>query len=262
MTAKNKNKPVINPVIKNCDCLKLLKGLEDNSIGHINCDPPYNIGYDGGDEWDSFATEQEYLDWCKQWIEECVRVLKPQRMMCIWGTQKSDTFLRLKLDLLNSIQSLHSQSAIHWSYNWGGRSKTNFAHKFETAWCYSKGNHFYFNAEEIRIKRKMPKNIRTGEPYTNGTIPTTIWEGNLSTISKEGKGSNFHPTVKPQFVLQRMIKAYCPPDEKVLDLFSGSGSTAIACIATDREFIGSEINKEYYRKSKERIKKHQGSLFT
>lgn len=295
-----KKKPVTaKPYPHSKDCMALLSELEDNSIGHINCDPPYNIGYDGGDKWDSFPTEEAYLDWCKQWIEECKRVLKPKRMMCIWGTQKSDTFLRLKLEVLNHINDLHSQNAIHWSYNWGGRGKTNFAHKFETAWCYSKGEEFLFNADAIRIERKMPKNIRTGEPYTTGTIPTTIgesnlkdliksandilatkdmaekkieqlkqklrdelidytdvWGGNLSTISEEGKESNFHPTVKPQFVLQRMIKAYSKKGEKVLDLFSGSGSTAVACLYTGREFIGSEANKEYHAKSHARINKH------
>ncbi len=244
------------PILKNTDCLKLFAKIPHNTkIGHINCDPPYNIGYDGGDKWDSFATEDEYLSWCDKWLRECAKVLEEGRMMCVWGTQKSDTFFRLKLDVLNNIEGLYSQSALHWSYNWGGRRSSNFAHKFETAWCYSKGKEFYFNDAEIRIARKMPKNIRTGELYTNGTIPTTIWEGNLSTISEEGKESNFHPTVKPQFVLQRMIQAYCPPNETVLDLFVGSGSTAVACIHTDRSFIGSEINKEYYIKAKQRIDK-------
>lgn len=241
---------------KNIDCLELLAGLADNSIDHINCDPPYNIGYDGGDKWDNFSTEQEYLDWCRQWIAECARVLKLERMMCIWGTQKSDTFLRLKLDVLNQIKGLHNQNAIHWSYNWGGRSKTNFAHKFETAWCYSKGGQFYFNGDKIRVERKMSKNIRTGEEYENGTIPTTIWEGNLATVSLEAKESTFHPTVKPQFVLERMIQAYTKPGDTVLDIFVGSGSTAVACINTGREFIGCEINKNYYKKAKQRLTKY------
>ena len=238
--------------LENTDCTTFLKSLPDNSVGHINCDPPYNIGYDGGDDWDTFSSEKGYLDWCKEWITECERVLQPNRMMCIWGTQKSDTFFRLKLDVLNTT-NLTSQSAIHWSYNWGGRPRNNFAHKFETAWCYSKGKDFYFDRTNVEVPRKMKINVRTGEPYTNGTIPTTIWEGNLATTSKEAQESKFHPTVKPQFVLQRMIHAYTKAGDTVLDCFSGSGSTAIACIETDREFIGCELSKEYYEKSLKRI---------
>tara|TARA_X000000950_G_scaffold154263_1_gene189281 strand:- start:1295 stop:1603 length:309 start_codon:yes stop_codon:yes gene_type:complete len=63
----------------------------------------------------------------------------------------------------------------------------------------------------------MKINVRTGKPFDNGTIPTTIWEGNLTTNSSEAKESNFHPTVKPQFVLQRMIYAYTKEGDTVLD---------------------------------------------
>lgn len=244
--------------LKNEDCLDFLKSLDDNSVGHVNCDPPYNIGYDGGDGWDTFPSEDAYLDWSREWITECARVLKPNRMMCVWGTQKTDLFFRLKLEVLNQVEGLVGQSAIHWSYNWGGRPRNNFAHKFETAWCYSKGNTFFFDRTNVEVERKMKMNIRTGKPYENGTIPTTIWEGNLTTASNEAKESNFHPTVKPQFILQRMIYAYTEPDDLVLDCFSGSGSTAVACINTGRNFIGSEVHKEYYDKSLERIANNQG----
>jgi adenine-specific DNA-methyltransferase len=244
------NKVMIS--LKNKDCIKFLEELPSESVDHINADPPYNIGYDGGDDWDRFPTEEEYLNWCGEWIAECERVLKPNRMLCIWGTQKTDTFFRIKLDILNHT-SLTDQNAIHWSYNWGGRPRNNFAHKFETAWCYSKGKDFYFDRTKVEVPRKMKMNIRTGKEYDNGTIPTTIWEGNLATTSKEAKGSNFHPTVKPQFILQRMINAYTKEGETVLDPFSGSGSTMIASCETNRNFIGSEISTDYYNQSIKRL---------
>lgn len=247
-----------NYTVINEDCLSFLGKQDSESVDHINCDPPYNIGYDGGDDWDTFSSEEEYLRWSEKWINECARILKPNRMMCVWGTQKNDLFLRLKLEILNKT-GLVSQNPIHWSYNWGGRTKKNFPHKNETAWCYSKGSEFLFNSEAVEIERKMEINIRTGEKYTNGTIPTTIWEGNLATTSLEAKESNFHPTVKPQFVLQRMIRAYTKENEIVLDCFSGSGSTAIAALETNRNFIGCEIHEKYYHSSIERIKKHDKS---
>lgn len=243
--------------IYNQDCVEFLKTLDNNSIDYINVDPPYNIGYDGGDGWDSWPTEDAYLEWCTEWLTECARVLKPNRMLSVWGTQKTDLFFRLKLEVMNKLPGMKGQSSIHWSYNWGGRPRNNFAHKFETAWCYSKGEEFFFDRTDVEVERKMKMNIRTGKPYENGTIPTTIWEGNLGTASKEAKESNFHPTVKPQFVLQRMINAYCPEGGVVLDCFSGSGSTALACMNTDRNFVGCEISKDYYEKSLERLEKHQ-----
>ena len=63
--------------IENKDCMDFLSTVEDNSVDYINVDPPYNIGYDGGDGWDTFESEDAYLQWCDTWIRECYRVLKP-----------------------------------------------------------------------------------------------------------------------------------------------------------------------------------------
>jgi len=147
----------------NTDCLEYLKTIEGESVDLVLTDPPYFIGFDGGKGWDSqWKTEDEYLDWCKEWTVECARVLKPNRMMVIWGTLKTDTFLKHKLEILNKIPELYGQNEIIWSYNWGGRQKKNFARKHEYAWCYSKGEEFLFNADDIRVERKLKKNIRTG----------------------------------------------------------------------------------------------------
>lgn len=243
------------------DCVEFLKTLESDSIDYINVDPPYNIGYDGGDKWDKPMTEDDYLYWSMEYITELARVLKPGRMLSVWGTQKIDLFYRLKLEVLNKIPGLVGQTPIIWSYNWGGRGRKNFSSKFETAWCYSKGKEFLFNPEDVEVERKMKKNIRTGKDYTNGTLPTCIWEGNLATVSHEARESKFHPTVKPQFVLQRMIKGYSNPGDLVLDCFSGSGSMAVAAVETGRRFIGSEREEEYVVKSIERIEKHMTDNF-
>ena len=241
-------------MIDNKDCIDYLKTLEDESVDLVLTDPPYAIGFDGGKGWDSqWKTEDEYLDWCKVWTEECARVLKPNRMMVIWGTLKTDTFLRHKLEILNKIPELYGQNEIIWSYNWGGRIKNNFARKHEYAWCYSKGKEFLFNADDVRVERKVKKNLRTGKEHERGTIPTSVWEKNNHTTSKDFCG--WHPTTKNIELLERLIKAYTNPKDTVLDIFMGSGSTMIACNNTNRKGIGCEVSKEYYEQSLERIEK-------
>tara|TARA_R100001377_G_C3188009_1_gene109361 strand:- start:228 stop:965 length:738 start_codon:yes stop_codon:yes gene_type:complete len=238
--------------LQNKDCIDYIKTIATNSVDLVLTDPPYFIGFDGGKGWDSqWKDEDEYLAWCKIWTEECARVLKPNRMMVIWGTLKTDTFLRHKLEILNKIPELNGQNEIIWSYNWGGRTKSNFARKHEFAWCYSKGKEFLFNADDIRIERKVKKNIRTGEMHEKGTIPTSIWEKNNHTTSKVFCG--WHPTTKNVELLERFIKAYTNPGDTVLDIFMGSGSTAIACKNTKRLALGCELDQEYYEKSLERI---------
>ena len=130
-------------MIENIDCLDYLKTLEDKSVDLVLTDPPYFIGFDGGKGWDSaWKSENDYLDWCEEWTSECVRVLKDDRMLVVWGTLKTDTFLKYKLNVLNKFENMHGQNEIIWSYNWGGRAKTNFARKHEDLVMYSKGKNF------------------------------------------------------------------------------------------------------------------------
>jgi DNA modification methylase len=248
----------MNSLIKNTDCLDFIKTLEDNSVDMVLTDPPYFIGFDGGKGWDSqWKSEKEYLDWCDEWSRECVRVLKPGRMMIVWGTLKTDTFIKYKL-MLSGYDGMHSQNEIIWSYNWGGRSKSNFARKHEYAWCYSKGKEHLFNDSEIRVERKLKKNIRTGKDFEQGTIPTCIWEKNNHTPSKDYCG--WHPTTKNIDILERMIRAYTNPGDVVLDIFMGSGSTAIAADRAERRYLGCERDEEYHQKSLERIEHMKAEL--
>ena len=107
-----------------------------------------------------------------------------------------------------------------------------------------------FNDKDIRVERKVKKNLRTGEPYTEGTIPTNVWQFQNHTTSKEHCG--WHPTTKNIDCLERMIRAYTNPGDVVLDCFNGSGSTMIACGKTQRNFWGCELDENYYKKSIER----------
>ena len=94
-------------MITNIDCIEYLKTVDDNSVDLVLTDPPYFIGFDGGKGWDSqWKTEKEYLDWCNEWTRECARILKQNRMMIVFGTLKTDTFIKYKLNVLNEIKEL------------------------------------------------------------------------------------------------------------------------------------------------------------
>jgi len=234
--------------LENIDCLEFLKSLPDESIDLALLDPPYFIGHDSWDK--QWASEEKYLKWCDEWTREAVRVLRRNRPICVWGTLKTDTFLHYKLNVLNKISGLHPQNEIVWSYNWGGRSKANFARKHEYVWVYSKGD-LLFNADDVRIERKQKVNIRTGEAFAQGTIPTCVWEKNNHTTSKEYCG--WHSAQKPIALLERIIRAYTSSGETVMDCFSGAGSTMIATQMSGRRFVGTELDKDYFERSQERF---------
>jgi site-specific DNA-methyltransferase (adenine-specific) len=217
-------------------------------------DPPYYRIIDK--DWDKqWSSEDDYLFWCNQWTTECVRVLKPNSVIAVWGTTKTDTFLKYKLNVLNGL-GLNYLGWCIWSYEWGGKPRNNFARKHEDCLIYYKGDNWTFNADDVRVPYKMKKNIReTAQNNPKGKIPTFVWEKNNHTTSKEYVG--WHPTQKPLLVLERLIKAYTNEGEIVVDCFSGSGSTAIACDRTGRNFIGCDSSKEYVERSIERRKMFQ-----
>lgn len=92
--------------------------------------------------------------------------------------------------------------------------------------------------------------IKGVETNNNGTRhPTTI----LDFPQKWRRQDQVHPTQKPVALMEFLVKSYCPENGTVLDFAMGSGSTGIACVNTKRNFIGIEIDEEYYNLAKRRI---------
>lgn len=239
--------------IRHGDCMDFLRTVGDEAAGLVIADPPYNIGYDGGMGWDSGRSDSEWLDWCMGWTAECARILQPGRMLVVWGTLGADCFLQYKLKVDSELgDKLLPQNEIVWEHNWGGRSSANFARKHDVAWCWSKaGADLQFDADAVRVERKLKVNIRTGEPYTKGTIPTCVWDIVNHTTSADHCG--WHPTTKPPVMLQRMVRAWSRPGDLVVDPFLGSGSTAIAALREGRDCSGSELEGDYVSKMVDRI---------
>ena len=234
-------------MLRNVDCLEFLRELPDNSVDMVLQDPPY-FGI-VSEEWDrQWDSETEYLQWCDRWTRESARVLKPGRMLVVWGTFKTDTFLRYMLQT-SEVEGLHRQNEVIWEHNWGGRTKKNFPRKHEFAVTWSKGKEFLFNPQYV--DRKVEKDLRTGKVHEKGTIPTCVWSFNNHTMSKDFV--NWHPTVKNLSVTDRLIRAYTNEGDTVLDTFLGSGTTALAAKRAGRFCIGSEASKDYYTQMMERL---------
>jgi site-specific DNA-methyltransferase (adenine-specific) len=94
-----------------------------------------------------------------------------------------------------------------------------------------------------------------------------LWEGNKykSNILKYKKDyDGHHPTQKPVLLLEDLIKTFSNEGDLVVDLTMGSGSTGVACVNTNRNFIGIEKDEKYFKIAEERIEKHttQERLFS
>ena len=234
----------------NGDCLEVMKELPDNSIDFILTDPPYG----------TTACKWDFVIPYKPMWEQLKRIRKDNTAIALFGTEPFSSHLRLsnldeyKYDwiwekskpsgFLNSkkqplrkceyISMFYKKQCNYYPQNLIKKNKQNSNSGFE------------------RTYGKVNKNFKQDVTYTN-------YPNNLLKYSNMVGKSAIHPTQKPTDLLEYLIKTYTLQNETALDFTMGSGSTGVACVNTNRDFIGIELDREYYETATTRIKEASGS---
>lgn len=231
------------------DCLSVLKKMKDRSVQLIFADAPYNIGKDFGNNSDKWESVHAYIEWCKTWIDECMRVLSDNgTMYFMTATQHMpylDVFASEKYNVL---------CRIIWSYDSSGvQSKKMYGSLYEPILMISKTNKaaYTFNHEDILVeaktgaKRKLIDYRKNPpQPYSSEKVPGNVWD--FSRVRFKMDEYENHPTQKPEALLERIVKASSNPGDVVLDPFSGSFTTSAVAVRLGRVGIGIDMNEEYY----------------
>jgi len=233
----------LNKIIQG-DCLELLKTVPDGSVDIVFADPPFNLKKKYKSYQDSLEFK-EYIDWCKNWITEMVRVTKPTGSIFLHNIPKWLTYYSA---MLNEVANFK-----HW-ISWDAPSSPmgkslqpgHYGILFYTK--SKKGNKFY----EIRHPHKRDR--KTGylmkdyggkkdglHPF--GPLISDVWT-DIHRI-KHNKFRDEHPCQLPVHLLERIILMSTDKDDIVLDPFSGTGTTAIAAKRLNRNYIGFELDKNY-----------------
>jgi site-specific DNA-methyltransferase (adenine-specific) len=131
-----------------------------------------------------------------------------------------------------------------------GGSVRSFSSVHDTIGFFVKRKDYYFDLDAVRIpydaatKKARSRSIFVGSKWLElGYNPKDVWS--VSRLHREHPERAEHPTQKPLEIIERMIKASCPPGGVVLDPFMGSGTTALAAQRTGRHFCGFELNSAY-----------------
>ena len=231
------------------DSLSVLKKMKDKSVQLIFADAPYNIGKDFGNNSDKWESVHAYIEWCKTWIDECMRVLSDNgTMYFMTATQHMpylDVFASEKYNVL---------CRIIWSYDSSGvQSKKIFGSLYEPILMISKTNKasYTFNYKDILVeaktgaKRKLIDYRKNPpQPYSSEKVPGNVWD--FSRVRFKMDEYENHPTQKPESLLERIIKASSNPGDVVLDPFSGSFTTSAVAVRLGRVGVGIDMNEEYY----------------
>ena len=235
-----------NVTLSNGDCLELMCNIPDKSIDMILCDLPYGTTQN---KWDSVIPFN--LLWCQY-----RRIIKDNGAICLFG------------------QGLFTANLI---------CSNKEMYRYDLIWEKTKAGGF-LNARRMPLQahenisvfyKKLPvynPQMEAGKPYikkavTNGDGKNygkfdrvgeiavnegTRFPRSVIKISNDNHKS-LHPTQKPVELLEWLIRTYTNENETILDNCMGSGSTGVACINTNRKFIGIELDNTYFEIAKKRI---------
>ncbi len=223
--------------------------VTDLTVDLIFADPPYNIGKNFAGCKDKWASDEDYLQWCYQWLDLCIRKLKPTGALYVMTSTQFmpylDLFLRDKLTIL---------SRIVWYYDSSGvQAKKHFGSMYEPIlFCVKDKKNYTFNAKDILVEAKtgakrglIDYRKNPPQPYHTEKVPGNVWE--IARVRYRMEEYENHPTQKPVALLERIIKASSNEGDLVLDPFSGTFTTAYVAKKLHRKAIGIELQEEYVK---------------
>jgi len=228
------------------DALVGLARIPDAALDLIIADPPYGFGKDYGNESDKLAADA-YLQWMEQWIDLALPKLKRSGRLYVFLTWRysPEIFVMLKkrMTMINEIIWDRRVPSM-------GGSTRRFSSVHDTIGLFALAKDYYFDLDAVRIpydaatKKARSRSIFVGAKWLElGYNPKDVWS--VSRLHREHRERADHPTQKPLEVVERMIKASCPPGGVVLDPFMGSGTTAVAALRCGRQYTGFELNPDY-----------------
>ena len=241
--------------------IKWLKSLQTESIDLIFADPPYNIKKA---DWDTFESQEEYINFSMQWIEQAARVLKPTGTLYICG------FSEILADLKHPATKYFKGCRwIIWNYKNKANLGSDWGRSHESILHFRKTKNFTFNISDIRIPYsehtlKYPSHPQAEtSQYGNGKNRNHIWEPNplgakpkdvleipqdiieVPTTCNGMHEKTPHPTQKPEELVRKIILASSNIGDTVLDPFCGSGTTPVCSEQLQRKWLACDLSSEY-----------------
>ena len=229
---------MVNIELKQGDCLELMKDIPDGSVDLVLTDPPYGTT---ACKWDSVIPFEP------MW-EQLNRIIKPNGAICLFGSEPFSSALRMSNIKNFKYDWIWQKSNVMGFLNAKKRplKETENISVFNSKVYYPQG--LEINEKGENRRGKQTEALGKYEPINKSeykNYPRTI----LQFKSERG----CHPTQKPVPLLEYLIRTYTNEGETVLDFTMGSGSTGVACVNTNRNFIGIELDENYFKIAKERI---------
>lgn len=214
--------------IYNIDFREVLK-LIDEKIGLIATDPPYNINF----KYDTYSddlTEDEYI--------ELLCEFRNYPLAIIHYPEETMKYFVPSLGIPDEF--------VAWCYNSNISRQFRLINFYNCKVDFNKVKQPYKNPNDKRIRKRIENGSKGARLYD--------WFNDIQLVKNVSKEKTEHPCQVPVELMERIILLTTNEGDLVVDPFIGSGTTAIACINTNRRFIGFEIDEKYCRIANDRIK--------
>ena len=254
------------------DCLKRFGKIDDGCIDLVFADPPFNIGY-SYDVYQDRRARDEYLDWCRDWIVEIGRILKPDGSF--WLAIGDEFAAELKL-IAQQDAGFTNRSWVIWYYTFGVNCVRGFSRSHTHLFHFvADPDDFTFNRDNPAIRVPSARQLVYADSRANpkGRLPDNTWIyrpqdapggsfapqhdtwyfARVAGTFKEREG--FHGCQMPEQLLGRILRTSSNPHDIVLDPFAGSGTTLVVAKKLGRQWLGFELSRDYAKRIHERLAK-------
>ena len=233
------------------DCLELMKDIPDKSVEMILCDLPYGTT---ACKWDEIIPFEPLWEQYERVIKDNGAIvltasqpftstlimsnIKLFRYTWVWEKSKATGFLNAKKRPLVAHEDITVFS----------KKPTTYNPQFSTKEPYNKGIRKEQTDDDVYGKFERVEVKSDGKRYPRSVVYFK---------TAESEGAVLHKTQKPLKLFEYLIKTYTNEGDLVLDNCMGSGSTGVACLNTNRNFIGIELDDKYFEIAKKRIESHE-----
>lgn len=245
------------------DAVTELRKLPSGSVQAVVADPPYyNVLVE--EDWDTqWKAVEEYLEWSRAWVAECMRVLRDDGLCFVFGQpgKREHVFIHLMSELCRRYQF---HDLVIWDRVVGyNERRDSFTPAYEMVLVLRKGAAPKFNkgavrepysSEKIetylRDKRYKDRDARMKHLLAGKFATNILRVPSLKGLSKEKCG---HPSQKPVDLVAKLIACATDEGDLVLDPFLGSGTTAVVAESLGRRWRGIEVNPIFVELARQRI---------
>lgn len=255
--------------IEQGDCVAGMAALDEGCVDLAFADPPFNIGYKY-DVYEDGKAADDYLDWCRQWIRQVYRVLKPTGSF--WLAIGDEFAAELKMIAQREV-GFHCRNWVVWYYTFGVHCTRKFTRSHAHLFYFVKdAKNFTFNCDDPAVRVPSARALVYGDRRANpaGRMPDDTWilrpqdlpDGfsadsdtwyfpRVAGTFKERAG--FHGCQMPEQLLGRIIRSCSNEGELVMDPFGGSGTTLVVAKKLRRHYLGFELSDDYAARIAQRL---------